>query len=859
MVFVPASANRRSGRVRRLVLLAGFASLLSAPTIPALAQTDDDLPTRVGRIAEASGDIFLAPEDRANEWIPVGLNYPVTSGDNLWVGGEGRAEIDYGGGQFRLGGDTNLNVSRLDERQLALFVAQGRLVVRVRAIGPGESVRVDAPNAQIQLMRPGLYRIDVPPDRAMTTVSVREGEAQIAWPGGIQQTLPGQSVVLVGAEPAYAELRNGLQRDAFDAWSSNRDRYYESGTAVEYVSPEMVGYAELDHYGSWENYPQYGNVWFPTGVAPGWAPYSDGYWTSVGGWGSTWVDAAPWGYAPSHYGRWVWFGQRWGWCPGRVSARPAWAPALVGWYGGAGWGAALGTPGSVYGWVPLGWREPFEPWWRRCTERCWTRYNRPYSVAVPYAQRHAGPPPTHVNANVPGALERDGRRDVRRAQAGRTEPDRSAARRDGIRSAADRSAAGAAESRRRTSRRRARSPARCHRRRPRFVPRRPGRASTTPTSGALPARAQTPALAQPTESRARTPAVVTTPPAATPSAPSGNAAPANPGRAATIPVPGQPPPRDAATSANVPAVKADGRTMGRTEPVRTVPVPQTTPPASNAGIPMPPSRSEPVRAVPGAASDAARVERRHPDAADAIRAGAGDAQSRRGTTAGRRGSASARASPRSDRGAAGTRRGQAGAGTASEGREGNAGPRRHERHSGRAAMNGSVKQNAGNPRRFARRDGVALFRDQRESLPAVDELHALVLVDRRLARVRERADVAGVHLDRHRPVSGGVLLLLDLVADVGAAGRARDRRDGVAAPAADLVADHTADDAARDHSEAAALALLLDVLDGLDDAAVVAAVRLCNRVGGSAAERQRGGQGEHASAGIWSCRSSVNG
>ena len=132
-----AFAFRGIDGLRRLAPVAALAMLLIAATIPAHAQSDDELPTRVGRIAESSGDIFLAPEDRANEWIPVGLNYPVTSGDNLWVGGDGRAEVDYGGGQFRLGGDTNLNVSRLDERQLALFIAQGRLVVRVRSLGRG--------------------------------------------------------------------------------------------------------------------------------------------------------------------------------------------------------------------------------------------------------------------------------------------------------------------------------------------------------------------------------------------------------------------------------------------------------------------------------------------------------------------------------------------------------------------------------------------------------------------------------------------------------------------------------------------------------------------------------------------------
>ena len=37
------------------------------------------------------------------------------------MAGDGRAEVDYGGGQFRLAGDTNVHVARLDDRVLALM------------------------------------------------------------------------------------------------------------------------------------------------------------------------------------------------------------------------------------------------------------------------------------------------------------------------------------------------------------------------------------------------------------------------------------------------------------------------------------------------------------------------------------------------------------------------------------------------------------------------------------------------------------------------------------------------------------------------------------------------------------------
>ena len=250
-----ASAGRLPGSPRSLLAALPFAARAA----------DDDLPGRVGRIAEFAGQLFLSPQDRPTEWDAIGINYPITSGDNLWVSGDGRAEVDYGGGQFRLAGDTNVHVSRLDDRQLALFIAQGRLIVRVRALDPGDAARIDTPNTQVTLTRPGLYRIDVAPDRQATTLTVREGEAIVALANGAQQALPGQTVSVVGADPADADIRNSVGVDGFDTWSADRDRRYERGRSTAYVSRQMVGYADLDEYGSWQTYPDYGAVWYPDG------------------------------------------------------------------------------------------------------------------------------------------------------------------------------------------------------------------------------------------------------------------------------------------------------------------------------------------------------------------------------------------------------------------------------------------------------------------------------------------------------------------------------------------------------------------------------------------------------------------
>ena len=385
--------------LRRAIVLLSWAAALA---LPAVALAQDDLPGRVGRVADVGGELFLAPQDKPDQWVAIGPNYPVTSGDNLWVGNDGRAEVDFGAGQFRLAGDTNLHVSRLDDREFALFVAQGRVNVRVRVLEPGDVARIDTPNTQVVLTRPGLYRVDVTNDREHTELSVREGEANVLTAGAVQQVLPGQTAVVDGAEPRFASVRNGVGTDGFDSWAASRDRRYDSGRAANYVSPQMVGAAELDRYGTWSQVPEYGPVWYPSDVGPDWAPYRNGYWTEVGAWGPTWVDYAPWGYAPFHYGRWAYVGNRWGWCPGAYVARPLWAPALVGWAGGSGWSLSVSTGAPVFGWVPLAWGEPYRPWWGRCSNGCWDRYNRPYAVNV--AVRPNSPPARYVNWNAPGGI-----------------------------------------------------------------------------------------------------------------------------------------------------------------------------------------------------------------------------------------------------------------------------------------------------------------------------------------------------------------------------------------------------------------------------------------------------------------------
>ncbi|GAB3718466.1 hypothetical protein GCM10027592_61440 [Spirosoma flavus] len=102
-------------------------------------------------------------------------------------------------------------------------------------------------------------------------------------------------------------------------------------------------YDELAPYGQWMQYPGYGDVWLPN-AGPDFQPYgTNGHWV-VTEYGNTWVSDYNWGWAPFHYGRWIYdpaYGG-WLWVPG-----PDWGPAWVTWRSGGGY----------YGWAPLapGW------------------------------------------------------------------------------------------------------------------------------------------------------------------------------------------------------------------------------------------------------------------------------------------------------------------------------------------------------------------------------------------------------------------------------------------------------------------------------------------------------------------------
>ncbi len=339
------------------------AFLLGAAAFLFAGAASADPPGRVARLGYISGAVSFSPAGDDN-WVQAPLNRPLITGDRLWVDNGARAELQIGSTIFRLGAATSVTLLNLDDRVAQLQVSQGAVNVRVRRLPARAVVEVDTPNLAYSIQRVGNYRIDVDAQNDATSVVTHNGQGEVFGQDASYLVKPGQAYRFYGADLRDYESYNSPRGDEFDRWSDERDRRGSNSASARYVSPDVIGYEDLDDNGTWRSVPDYGNVWVPRNVRAGWAPYHDGHWSWVEPWGWTWVDDAPWGFAPSHYGRWADVGGgTWGWVPGPRRAQPVYAPALVAFIGGLAIGAAISNNNnnSNVGWFPLGPREVYRP------------------------------------------------------------------------------------------------------------------------------------------------------------------------------------------------------------------------------------------------------------------------------------------------------------------------------------------------------------------------------------------------------------------------------------------------------------------------------------------------------------------
>ena len=327
--------------------------------------SESNPPGRAARLSVVQGAVSYRPA-AGDTWAIAETNRPFTTGDRLWADSVGRAELEIGTTAVRIASETELDFTRLDDHDMQFRLPQGSGYLHIKAFDSGQNYEVDAPNAAVTFGQAGSYRVNVSADGATTVVTTWSGHAEVTAGGQSFAVDAGKAATITGDSTATYTLADAGARDNLDNWAVARDEVADRPSpSAQYVSEDMGGTQDLDNNGSWNQDADYGPVWYPTVVEAGWSPYHTGHWVWEGPWGWTWVDDAPWGWAPYHYGRWAYVHDRWGWCPGPRVYAPVYAPALVGFVGGNGWGVSVGFgAGGGVGWFPLAPREPYYPAYR---------------------------------------------------------------------------------------------------------------------------------------------------------------------------------------------------------------------------------------------------------------------------------------------------------------------------------------------------------------------------------------------------------------------------------------------------------------------------------------------------------------
>jgi len=289
-----------------------------------------------GRIAEASGPVSLRGPGGA--WSAVPRGAPLVEGHTLRTGPRSQVELDLGANRIGLDPDTVLRIDSAHPAMPALTLEQGRAMLLLRSLQPGQVARIEIPRGSVSLVQPGLYVIEVAPGGLPATVGVTRGMAQVYGPGVSMMVAARQTGVIGGADGQPARLRAGVAEGflADDTTAPLPQVVRPSmplpalpfpplappqlapppgyaGAVPPAELAELPGGEALLRDGSWAQAPEYGSVWYPP-VAQGWSPYAD-----------SWVDRAAWGYAPWYYGTWVMIGPRWGWLPPPRHRYPSYA------------------------------------------------------------------------------------------------------------------------------------------------------------------------------------------------------------------------------------------------------------------------------------------------------------------------------------------------------------------------------------------------------------------------------------------------------------------------------------------------------------------------------------------------------
>jgi hypothetical protein len=325
-------------------------SLLGAGVIATSAIAGEDQTTRIGCVSAVGGAVAF--HARSGDWSPAELNIPIATGVALRTGSTGRAALAVAGNRVALAPAGELRVTEFGPALLQIVLTQGRIGVHIGPADAERTVEIDLAQGGVWLNSPGDYDIAAGGEHAPARVAVFAGTAKFAATGIHSDIAAGSLALVEGGDAVTVTTTAAAVPDGFTDWW--RPTEAADNQPATHVSPTIAGAEMLDTSGRWETTADYGEIWYPNGVADDWAPFRYGKWKWIepGGW--TWIDDAAWGFAPSHYGSWVQIDKRWAWVPGPQTDEPVYSAARIAFLGTPGIGLSYaGGTGPAVGWFPL--------------------------------------------------------------------------------------------------------------------------------------------------------------------------------------------------------------------------------------------------------------------------------------------------------------------------------------------------------------------------------------------------------------------------------------------------------------------------------------------------------------------------
>jgi hypothetical protein len=277
----------------------------------------DSSHARIIRLSLVQGDVRFARETHGDPltdskaiWETAELNLPVRQGYVLATD-NGRAEVEFENGAMAfLKENTVLEFYDLSledgARTTRLVLRQGSASFYVNPVS-GDYFSVTGGDFTVEANQRATFRLDNYDDGS--SVQALGGHISVLQNDKTTPLAKGQSLSVKAGNDSSLSVGALPDEDDFDQWVSGRIDTVSTATAAsaQYTSSSYYapGFADLYSYGSWFSCGGNGYGWRPFGVGASWSPFAGGQWISDPTYGWTYMSSQPWGWAPYHYGGWL--------------------------------------------------------------------------------------------------------------------------------------------------------------------------------------------------------------------------------------------------------------------------------------------------------------------------------------------------------------------------------------------------------------------------------------------------------------------------------------------------------------------------------------------------------------------------